>query len=340
MNATVTPKNHRGVIVPMVTPVTDGWTLDEAAVARIVDHLVAGGVHGVFVLGTTGEGTSVPLEMREQVVRWTVKCAQKRLLVYAGICTDSLAESIAAGNRYFAAGVDAVVAHVPACFEAHPKEALNFFTELASQLEGDLILYNMPLTTNVSLPIEVCKESARRPRVIGIKDSENNAERLDELLRELGGKETFSVFVGTGPLMAVGLLQGADGIVPSAGNLVPTLCRQLYDSALAGDRSQTELLHGRLMEISSVYQKGRTLGQSLSALKGAMTCLGLCGLGVFAPLQPIEDPEKLALRTELIRLGVPVRDVHPNEDQTSSWTDHGRSGGSRPRALPADPRQS
>jgi 4-hydroxy-tetrahydrodipicolinate synthase len=296
-------------------------------------------MHGVFVMGTTGEGPSVPNGMREQLVQCAVQSSRRRLLVYAGISDDSIAESVEAGNRYFAAGVDAVVAHVPAHFESHPQESLSYYADLAGRLQGDLILYNMPLTTNVSLPIEVCKETARQPRVIGIKDSENNAERLGHLLRELGGREMFSVFVGTGPLMAKGLLQGADGIVPSAGNLAPALCRELFDSAIAGNGARATELHAQFMEVSGVFQKGRTLGQSLAALKGAMAWLGLCGPDVFPPLAPMPAQERLALRGELMRLGVPVLGSPSDEDTTRDWTDDGRPGGSRPRAVPADARQ-
>lgn len=338
MKAPAMEKKHRGVIVPMVTPITPEGQLDEPAVRRIVHHLCQGGVHGVFVLGTTGEWSSVPPAMRRRLVELVTECVNGHARVYAGISSDNLADSVEAGNRYLAGGVDAVVAHVPAHYEKHPRESLHFFTELAGRLDGDLLLYNMPLTTNVSLPIEVCKETARRPRVIGIKDSENNAERLAQLLRELGGQDSFSVFVGTGPLMAKGLLLGADGIVPSVGNLAPLLCRQFFDSVKNGNAQQTQSLHDRLMELANVYQEGRTLEQALAALKGAMTWLGLCGPDVFPPLKPTNAADRKALRAELLRLGIPVRNPLLDEQQTNHWPHDGRSGGSRARALPADPR--
>lgn len=338
MNGPATEKKHRGVIVPMVTPITPRGELDEPAVGRIVHHLCQGGAHGVFVLGTTGEWSSVPSTMRNRLVELVMERVNGHARVYAGISSDNLADSVAAGNRYLEGGVDAVVAHVPAHYEKHPRESLHFFTELAGRLNGDLLLYNMPLTTNVSLPIEVCKETARRPRVIGIKDSENNAERLGQLLHELGGQDSFSVFVGTGPLMAKGLLLGADGIVPSVGNLAPSLCRQFFDSVKNGDAHQTQSLHDRLMELANVYQKGRTLEQSLAALKGAMTWLGLCGPDVFPPLKPTDATDRMTLYAELLRLGVPVPNPLLDEQQTNYRPHDGRPGGSRARALPADPR--
>ena len=337
MNVATKNKDHRGVIVPMVTPVTADGVLDEPAVGRIVDFLCAGGVHGVFVLGTTGEALAIPAAMRDRLVQLTVERVHGRALVYAGISADSLPESVKAGNQYLQMGVDAVVAHVPGNFEKRPEQAWSFFADLATQLQGDFILYNMPLTTKVSLPIELCKETARRPRVIGIKDSENDAARMVELLKELGDKKDFSVFIGTGPLMAQGLLLGAEGIVPSVGNIAPALCRELYDNAVRGDVAGTEALHRKLMEVSSLYQNGRKLGHSLAALKCAMAWLGLCGPSMLLPLKAVDEAERLALRVKLIELGFPVRDFHADEDKTPDWAHDGRPGGSRAGTLRASP---
>lgn len=304
MSALASTKNHGGAIVPMVTPLTAQAKLDEAAVERLIEFFCQGGVHGVFVLGTTGEGPSIPRAMRDRLVRLVRACAGSRLLVYANVSEDLVEESAAAGNRYFDMGVDAVVAHAPGCYEQHPGQSVRYFTDLAQQLKGELIIYNMPLTTSVSVPLDVCHEVARKPRVVGIKDSENNPERHRALLQRVGGLTSFSVFVGTGPLMASGLLRGARGIVPSVGNLAPALCRALYDCASRGDKEGTEVLNHRFLELAQVYQKGRTLGQSLAALKGAMTCLGLCGPQVFAPLKPVTAAEQRELAAALSRLGL------------------------------------
>ena len=323
----------------MVTPVRPDGTLDEAAVGRVVDFLCVGGVHGVFVLGTTGEASAVPRAMGDHLVQLTNAAVRGRALVYAGISTNSIAESVAAGNEYLSMGVDAVVAHAPARFEKNPDEALSFFSELSAQLQGDLIVYNIPLTTKVSLPIALCKETANRPRVIGIKDSENDSARMIELLKELGGKKDFSVFIGTGPLMGQGLLLGADGIVPSVGNIAPALCRELYDTATRGDIAGTEALHRKLMEVSGIYQNGRHLYHSLASLKVAMSWLGLCGPDMLPPTKAVNGEEKNLLRIKLIELGFPVRDFHADEDKTSDWVDHGRSGGSRAGVVRASPLQ-
>lgn len=335
MSAVASSLIHRGVIVPMVTPLTPQGQLDEAAVERLVEHLCRGGVHGVFVLGTTGEGPTVPRPLREQLVQAVQRCVRGRLLLYASVSDDAVGESIVAGNRYFLMGVDAVVAHAPTRYQREPAEAREYFSELASHLDGDLILYNMPLTTNVSLPVDVCDDFARQGRVIGMKDSENNAARHATLLQRFDGLESFSFFVGTGALMAEGLLRGARGIVPSLGNLAPRLCRELYDSAVAGDRVRTEALNRRFLELAQIYQKDRTLMQSLAALKGAMSCLGLCGADMFPPLAAVSPAERQKIAAELALLGFSNYNAAADEHATLPRTDDGRPRRSGARAVPA-----
>jgi len=292
---------HHGVVVPMVTPIMPNGDLDEPAVDRLVEFLLAGGVDGIFVLGTTGEGESVPRSFRRRLVERTVKCVRHRAKVYAGL-GQLQCEDAAAGNEYFHAGADAVVARPPVSFPV--PQLLPWFRALLSRLEGPLILYNMPSTTNISIPLDLVAELVGHPRLAGIKDSENSPKRLDELLRRFGAQEQFSIFVGVGALMARGLKSGAEGIVPSVGNLIPDVCHQLCASAREGNWAKAEPEAKRMNAVSALYQKGRTLGQSLAALKAAMACRNLCGPYVLPPLQTLAEPELESIRHQMARLGL------------------------------------
>jgi len=292
---------HFGVVVPMVTPVTASGALDESAVERLIEFLLAGGVDGIFVLGTTGEGVSVPRSFRRRLVERTVAKVGRRTKVYAGI-GDLHPKDVAAGNDYFHAGADAVVARPPVSFPV--EQLLGWYRSLLSGLEGPLLIYNMPSTTKVSIPLEMLAELVGHPRLVGIKDSENNAKRLEELLRRFGGQPEFSIFVGVGALMARGLRLGAEGIVPSVGNLIPEVCRQLCACAEQGDWAGAELHAERMNAVAALYQTGRTLGQSLAALKTALSCRGLCGPHVLPPLAPLNESEVEGLRRKMERLNL------------------------------------
>ena len=290
---------HHGLVVPMVTPVTGTGSLDEAAVDRLVDFLIAGGVDGIFVLGTTGEGGSVPQSFRRRLVECTAERVKRRAKVYAGLGD---LKNVAVANDYFHAGADAVVARPPVSYPLD--ELLPSFQSLLSGLEGPLILYNIPATTNVSIPLDVVGKLVGHPRLAGIKDSENNSERLEQLLGRFGDQPEFSVFVGVGTLMARGLKLGAEGIVPSVGNLIPNVCQSLCLAAQRGDWPETERHADRMKAVAELYQNGRTLGQSLATLKAALHCLGICSPDVLPPLTAASNAELQNIRHRMTELGL------------------------------------
>jgi dihydrodipicolinate synthase/N-acetylneuraminate lyase len=292
---------HHGVIVPMVTPVTPDGDLDEIAVPRIVDHMVAGGVHGVFVLGTTGENASVPAAMRERLVLVTVAHVGERARVYAGIGSNCLVDSVAAAKAYASLGVDAVVAHLPTYYALSAEEQLAYFSALADQIDLPLLLYDIPATTHMTIPVEVVEKLSCHPNVVGIKDSSGDITRLTTLLERLGdARPDFAVLVGAVDLSAQGLALGADGIVPSQGNLVPPLCRALFDRAVEGDQDGAEACQQRLNALTKLFVEGRGLAQSLGALKAMMGALGLCDPEVLPPLRPPPLEEQDALRQQFL----------------------------------------
>jgi dihydrodipicolinate synthase/N-acetylneuraminate lyase len=292
---------HHGVVVPMVTPILPDGDLDEPAVDRLIEFLLKGAVDGIFVLGTTGEGESVPKSIRRRLVARTIDRVQHRTKVYAGL-VEPESEEAAAGNEYFHAGADAVVARPPVSFPV--ARLLPWFRDLLIRLEGPLILYNMPSTTNVSIPLDVVAELLGHPNLAGIKDSENNSTRLDELLRRFGNRQDFSIFVGVGALMERGLKSGAEGIVPSVGNLIPDVCGKLYACMRERNWSEAEPHAARMSAVSALYQKGRSVGQSVAALKAALTCQNLCGPDVLPPLHTLPSDEIDTLRNGLTRLGL------------------------------------
>ena len=292
---------HRGVIVPMVTPVTARGELDEAAVDRLVDFLLAGGIRDIFVAGTTGESVSVPHSMRLRLVQRTRDRAQDHATVYAGL-GDIHPGEVSAGNEYLSAGADAIVARPPVSLPL--AELLPWFRSILDGVNGPVILYNIPSVTNVSIPPDVVAQLMGHPRLVGIKDSENDAKRLEELLGRFGDQPAFSVLIGVGALMVQGLKLGAEGIVPSAGNLIPDVCQRVYESARRGDWARVDGEFERMRDVHAIYQKGRTLGQSIAALKAALACRGLCGPHVLPPLHPLSEAEIATLRSQMTALGL------------------------------------
>ncbi|HEV2691357.1 MAG TPA: dihydrodipicolinate synthase family protein [Verrucomicrobiae bacterium] len=292
---------YHGAVVPLVTPFTAQGTLDGAALNRLVDSQIAGGVEGIFVLGTTGEGAYVPRALHKKLVELTVKRANKRTLIFVGLGDVRLAEMDRV-NEFFQVGADGVVAHPPIS-EKVPLEKLGgWFKTLLDRVAGPLLIYNMPATTGVSIPLDAVESLLGHPRLAGIKDSENNPQRVEELLKRFGGKKDFSVFIGVGALMEKGLKLGADGIVPSVGNLIPEVCHQLCVAAQTADWGAVESHYARMSAVAALYQKGRTLNESLAALKAAVHCRGLCTPDVLPPLLSLPKLEVEKIRTQMAEL--------------------------------------
>jgi 4-hydroxy-tetrahydrodipicolinate synthase len=164
------------------------------------------------------------------------------------------------------------------------------------------LLYNMPTTTGVSIPLDAVAELLGHPKLAGLKDSENNPQRHEELLQRFGGKKDFSVFIGVGALMNKGLRLGADGIVPSVGNLIPEVCHQLCAAAEKADWAGADVRSARMNAVAALYQKGRNLNESLSALKAAMHLRGLCAPQVLPPLRKVSEAELEKIRRHMIEL--------------------------------------
>jgi dihydrodipicolinate synthase/N-acetylneuraminate lyase len=294
-----TELKYHGAVVPLVTPFTAQGTLDEAALDRLVDAQLAGGVDGIFVLGTTGEGAHVPREFRLRLVEQTVRRVDQRALVYAGV-GDTHPEAIDSGNAFLRAGADVIVSRPPVALPLPQIEP--WFRCLLDGLDGKLFIYNMPMTTKVSIPLDAIESLRSHPRLAGVKDSENDPKRLEELLQRFGGKKDFSVFIGVGALMEKGLKLDADGIVPSVGNLIPDVCHQLCAAAKAADWSAAAKLSARMSAVASLYQKGRNLNESLAALKAAMHCRGLCAPDVMPPLRKVSEMELEKIRHQMMEL--------------------------------------
>jgi dihydrodipicolinate synthase/N-acetylneuraminate lyase len=290
-----------GAVVPLVTPVTAGGQLDFAALDRLIESQIAGGVEGVLILGTTGEGPCVPQALRRPLIERAVATARKRILVYANVAENSLADAIANAQDFFAAGADAIAALSPYYYPPRPAELTAWFRTLLDAAPGPVVIYNIPLTTHVSIPLDVVGKLVGYPRLVGIKDSENDAQRHEELLRRFGGRPDFSIFIGVGALMAQGLKQGADGIVPSVGNLIPKDCQQQVEAARRKDWAAVDASAARQTEVTAVYQKGRTLAQSLATLKGILHHRGICSPDVLPPLLRLTAAELEALRGEMAK---------------------------------------
>ncbi|MEN6454967.1 MAG: dihydrodipicolinate synthase family protein [Prolixibacteraceae bacterium] len=291
---------YRGVIVPMVTPLTEAHAIDREGVTRLAG-LLAGAGASLFAGGTTGEGASLSLAQKEELTGLTVRAVNGRTLVYAGISGNSFPESVDAARRFAGAGADAVVANVPFCYPLNGNYTLRYFEELAEACPIPLIIYNIPGTTHYSIPLHILDRLSHHPNIAGVKDSERDQNRLDQALALWRDRCDFAHLTGWAAMSVYALQNGSDGIVPSTGNFDPGSYVAMYSAVLHGDNTMAGELQKRTNRLSALYQSNRNLSESLVALKVILSVLGICGTFMMPPVYPMEDEEEISYRKTIER---------------------------------------
>jgi dihydrodipicolinate synthase/N-acetylneuraminate lyase len=249
----MTTRKPTGVIVPMITPFTAAGAVDVVAVGRVVEHLITGGMDGLFLLGTTGESASMTARQKRDLVAAAVEAGRARLGIYAGISSNVQEEAVQAAHDYAALGVDALFV-LPPHYYPVPDHALeDWLRQLLDRVPLDVLLYNIPLTTHVSIPMEVVERLADHPRLLGMKDSAGDRQQMLAALAIARQRAGFHVLAGTNKLFVEGLALGAHGIIPAAANLDPDVHRDLYRAVRAGQQEEVQRLAAAMGDVLAQF---------------------------------------------------------------------------------------
>jgi 4-hydroxy-tetrahydrodipicolinate synthase len=285
----------RGIIPPMVTPLlSDNVSLDSNGVKQLVEHLIAGRVHGIFILGTTGESTSLSYATRKQLIVETCKIVNNRIPVFVGITDTSIEESVQLADVAKSSGAAAVVAAPPYYYGLGQEELFQYYWKLADQLSLPLFLYNMPSHTKINIDVKTVVRLSEHSNIIGLKDSSANGVYFQSLIHVVKAKPHFSLLVGPEEMIAEVVLMGGHGGVNGGANLFPELYVALYNAALSRDFERIAELQHLVMEISTkVYTLGSYGSSYLKGVKGALSALGIIESNLAMPFNAFEEKEML-----------------------------------------------
>jgi 4-hydroxy-tetrahydrodipicolinate synthase len=244
----------KGIIPPLVTPLSDRDTVDVAGLQRLIEHLIAGGVSGLFILGTTGEGPSLSYRLRRELIDHTCKLAAGRVPVLAGITDTSFTESVNLAHHAAEHGCHSVVLAAPYYFPAGQAELIEYLDDLVKELPLPMFLYNMPGLTKVNFEHDVIRAAMQWEKVIGLKDSSCDMIYFHKLLRLTQQRPDWSLLVGPEELTAEAVLLGAHGGVNGGANIHPRLYVDLYQAAAAQDLARVRELHTKVIDLASLQQ--------------------------------------------------------------------------------------
>jgi 4-hydroxy-tetrahydrodipicolinate synthase len=285
-----------GIITAVVTPLKDQRTLDREGLERLIEHLIAGGVHGLFPLGTTGEAPALPATVRDEVIELTCRQVAGRVPVVVGVTDSSLVEATRLARKARELGADAIATAPPFYYPLAQDDILHYFERLLELAEMPLLLYNAPGNTHHVIGVETVRRAAEVEGIIGLKDSGMNMSYFHEVRACLRGRTDFSLLVGPEELLAECVLLGGHGSMAAGSNIHPRLFVDLYEASVANDMPRVLRLHDEVMAFGKAVYHGEN---PLRGLKRGLEILGICGSLLTEPLPPYSDEETATLEEYL-----------------------------------------
>jgi len=275
----------RGVFTALVTPFRDG-ALDEAAFVKLVERQVAGGVHGLVPVGTTGETATLSHAEHRRVVELCVATAAGRVPVIAGAGSNSTSEAIELAQYAKEIGADAVLA-VTGYYNRPSQEGIyRHFAAMDAAVDIPIVIYNVPSRTIVDLSNELVERLAKLPHIVGIKDATGDMSRVS--LQRLTCGPDWMMLSGDDPTALGYVAHGGHGLISVTSNVAPEACAAFLNACLDGDWEAARGWQDRLVRL----HKALFLDASPSPTKFALAELGLCSDETRLPIAPCADAVK------------------------------------------------
>lgn len=290
----------RGIIPAMVTPLYEDESVNYDALKEHVDFLIKNGVHGVFVIGTTGEFYALSLEEKRNIIRAAIEAADKRVPVYAGTGGITTKEVVELTQMAEEEGVDAVSILTPMFISPSQDDLYKHFKTVAENTSLPVILYNNVPRTGVNISVKTVERLSEIDNIIGIKDSSGNFDLTSEYLRATRDNPYFHVLQGRDTHILAGLTYGATGAIAATSNVAPALVVEIYEKFMKGDTKGALDAQFRLAPLRMAF----SLGTFPMVIKSALNMMGIKAGPCKSPVYDLTDSEKQELRSVLVNMGL------------------------------------
>lgn len=295
-------RRFQGIVPPMITPLLDRDTLDVVGLERLLHRLIDGGVHGLFILGTTGEAPSLSHRLRKELITRTCQQVHGHIPVLVGITDTSFVESIELARYAADAGATALVLAAPYYFPAGQTELISYIQNIVTQLPLPLMLYNMPSLTKIWFELETLKRLSEIDQIVGIKDSSGDLAYFENLITLRSRRPDWSMLIGQESLLPRSIELGGDGGVTGGANVFPELFVECYQAAIAGDLQRVAALSLLVDEFQQIYDVGKYGSRFIKGTKCALSLLGICDDAMAEPFHRFHPAERERIRERLAPL--------------------------------------
>jgi len=288
----------KGIIPAMVTPMDKEGNLNKAALRKLTNHLIDGGVHGLFPVGSTGEYYGLTLDQKREALEIVIEEANGRLPIYAATGMITTKETIQVTQMAEDAGADAVSVLTPMFIRPSENELYNHYKAVAESVDIPVLLYNNPARTGVNVSADLMEKLSQIDNIVGIKDTSGNMTLTGEFIRRT--PDDFTVLAGSDTLILSTLVYGGKGAISSTSNIAPELIVRIYEEYIQGNIEEARKAQFELAPLRLAF----SLGTFPVIMKEGLKLMGIDAGDTLAPVESIGEEERAKLKGILDNLGL------------------------------------
>jgi 4-hydroxy-tetrahydrodipicolinate synthase len=275
-------KKFRGTGVAIVTPFKNDSSIDFAALGRVVNHVIAGGVNYIVVMGTTGESVTLTKEEKKAIISYVVEVNDSRVPLVIGIGGNSTQEVINCVRYTNMCGVDGILSVAPYYNKPNQRGLIQHFKAIATSCPVPVIMYNVPGRTCSNITSETCVELANEcENIVAVKEASGDMAQIMRIIKNK--PDNFSVISGDDMMTIPIIASGGSGIISVLANAFPAATNELVSHALKSNFKSAREIHLRYLEmIDLLFIDGNPAG-----VKAMLNIMNICQNNLRLPLVPV-----------------------------------------------------
>lgn len=275
-------KKFRGTGVAIVTPFKNDLSIDFAALARVVEYVIDGGVSYIVALGTTGESVTITKDEKKAIISHIAETINKRVPLVVGIGGNNTQEVINSIRHMNFSGVDGILSVAPYYNKPTQKGLFQHFKAIATCSPLPVILYNVPGRTSCNISADTTLELAHEcENIVAIKEASGDLAQIMKIIK--GKPESFNVISGDDMLTIPIIALGGTGVISVLANAFPSQCNEIVTSALKNNFKISREIQFRYLEmIELLFIEGNPAG-----VKAMMNIMNICHNTLRLPLVPV-----------------------------------------------------
>lgn len=271
-----------GVITPFITPFKEDLSMDVDAAKWLARYQAEHGVHGIFPNSTTGEFVHLKKEESIEITKAVLEEVGGRVWVIPGISTNCTEHSIELGRIFKDLGVDGVIVTPPFFFKVGRERLKLHFSRIAEKIDLPIIVYNIPATTGINIPVDLYVELAKEyNNIAGAKVTYDSLAYFRKLISSVKSvRKDFAVLTGIDDFLLPVLMMGGDGGIMALANVAPQIHRAIYDAWTENNLAKAYEEYKKLLKLVRIYDIATSFPTSV---KTSLKVLG-------APIKPYVRP--------------------------------------------------